>query len=48
MVQRMTANGYFGYFFFRIREESTTRHPKGNSLNLEEDLEEDLLNSEQI
>ena len=26
--------------FFRIREESTTKHPKENSLNLKEDLEE--------
>ena len=27
-------------FFFRIREESPTEHPKVNSLNLKEDLEE--------
>ena len=26
--------------FFRIREESTTKHPKENSLNLQENLEE--------
>ena len=26
--------------FFRIREGSTTKHPKENSLNLKEDLEE--------
>ena len=26
--------------FFRIREESTTNHPKENPLNLKEDLEE--------
>ena len=26
--------------FFRIREESTTKHPKENSSNLKEDLEE--------
>ena len=26
--------------FFRIREESTTKHPKKNPLNLKEDLEE--------
>ena len=25
---------------FRIREDSTTKHPKENSLNLKEDLEE--------
>ena len=30
--------------FFRIREEPTTKHPKVNSLNLKEDLEEELLN----
>ena len=27
-------------FFFRIREESTTKHPKENPLILKEDLEE--------
>ena len=26
--------------FFHTREEPTTKHPKGNSLNIEEDLEE--------
>ena len=26
--------------FFRIREESTTKYPKENPLNLKEDLEE--------
>ena len=26
--------------FFLIREESTTKHPKENSLNIKEDLEE--------
>ena len=26
--------------FFRIREESITKHPKENTLNLKEDLEE--------
>ena len=31
-------------FFFRIREEPTTKHPKENSLSLEVDLEEGLLN----
>ena len=28
------------FSFFRIREESTTKHSKGNLLNLKEDLEE--------
>ena len=32
------------FFYFRIREEPTTKHPKENSLNLEEDLKEGLLN----
>ena len=31
-------------FFLRIREEPSTKHPKETSLNLEEDLEEELLN----
>ena len=26
-------------FFFRIREESSTKHPRDNSLNLKEELE---------
>ena len=30
--------------FSRIREETTTKHPKENSLNIKEDLEEGLLN----
>ena len=30
--------------FFRITEELTTMHPKENSLNTAEDLEERLLN----
>ena len=30
--------------FLRVREEPTTKHPKENSLNLKEDLEEELLN----
>ena len=30
--------------FLRIREEPTTKHPKENSLNREEDFEEGLLN----
>ena len=30
--------------FFRIKKEPTTKHSKENSLNLEEDLEEGLLN----
>ena len=29
--------GYF-FFFFKIRKEPTTKHPKENSLNLGEDL----------
>ena len=33
--------------FFRIREGPSTKHPKANSLNLAEDLEEELLNCEQ-
>ena len=31
------------FFFFLEREESSNRHPKENSLNLEDDPEEDLL-----
>ena len=34
--------------FFFFREEPTNMHPKENSLNFEEDLEENLLNWEQI
>ena len=41
--QRMTMSGYFGQFFF-FREDSTSRHPKGNPLNPEENLEEHILN----
>ena len=42
--QRLITNGYFGNIaFLRIREESTAKHHKENSLNLEEDLEEELL-----
>ena len=37
-------NGYFGHFFFFFREGTTNRDPKGNPLNLEEDIEDDLLN----
>ena len=38
-------NGYFGHFFFIFfREGTTNRDPKGNPLNLEEDIEDDLLN----
>ena len=33
--------------FFRIREGPSTKHLKENSLNLAEDLEEELLNCEQ-
>ena len=40
--QRMTTSGHFSSF--RIRKEPTTKHPKENSLNLEEDLEERMLN----
>ena len=29
--------------FFRVREEPTSKHSKENSINLEEDLEEGLL-----
>ena len=32
------------FTFLRIREEPTTEQPQENSLNLEEDLEEELLN----
>ena len=48
--QRVTTNGllgYFFFFFFRIREEPITKHPKEKSLNLEEDLDKGLLNFEQ-
>ena len=43
VVQRVTANDYewpfrLIFLFFQIREEPTTKHPKENSLNLEEDL----------
>ena len=34
--QRVTISANFS--FFQIREEPTTKHPKENSLNLEEDL----------
>ena len=44
----MTTNGTTSdndsFPFFRIREEPTTEHPKENSLILEEDLQEGLLN----
>ena len=30
------------FLFFRIKEEPTTKHSKGNSLNLEQDLKEGL------
>ena len=39
----MTMSDYFGQFFF-FREDSTNRHPKGNTLNSEENLEEYILN----
>ena len=35
--QRVTIPANF-YFFFQIKEKSTTKHPKKNFLNLEEDL----------
>ena len=36
VVQRVTISANF--YFFQIREEPTTKHPKESSLNLEEDL----------
>ena len=39
--QRVTTNDNewpFRLIFFQIREESTTKHPKENSLNIEEDI----------
>ena len=36
MVQRVTISANFS--FFQIREEPTTKDPKENSLNIEEDL----------
>ena len=52
--QRMTTSHnewpfrlFFINFFFRIREEPITKHPKEKSLNLEEDLDKGLLNFEQ-
>ena len=36
VVQRMTASDHFS--FFQEREEPTTKHPKENSLIIEEDL----------
>ena len=43
VVQRVTTNDNewpfrLIFLFFQIREEPTTKHPKENSLNLEEDL----------
>ena len=35
--QRATISANFS-FYFQVREKSTTKHPKENSLNLEEDL----------
>ena len=35
--QRGTISAIF-FFFFQIREEATTKHPKENSLNIEEEL----------
>ena len=34
--QRVTISANFS--FYQIREEAITKHPKGNSLNIEEDL----------
>ena len=45
--QRMAFKAIFFFFFFRIREEPITKHPKEKSLNLEEDLDKGLLNFEQ-
>ena len=36
VVQRVTISANC-FFFFQIREEPTTKHPKKNSLDLEED-----------
>ena len=36
VVQRVTISANFS--FFQIRQEPTTKHPKENSLNIEEDL----------
>ena len=44
--QRMAFKAIF-FFFFRIREEPITKHPKEKSLNFEEDLDKGLLNFEQ-
>ena len=49
VVQRMTTNVnewpfQLIFLFFQIKEEPTTKYPKENFLNLEEDLEEGLLN----
>ena len=44
MVQQVTTSGKTsnkGWDFFRLREETTTKHPKEK---IEEDLEEDHLN----
>ena len=40
--QRVAISAKFS--FFRIKVEPTYEHPKENSLNIEEDLEEGLLN----
>ena len=48
MVQRVTTSNKqwqpvvisANFPFLRVREEPTTKHPKENSLNLKEDLEE--------
>ena len=40
VVQRVTTSDHFAYFFFffQIRKEPTTKHPKENSLNLDKDF----------
>ena len=52
MIHRLTSTDIEWLFrlffsFFRIRVKPTTEHLKENSLNLEENLEEELLNEEQ-
>ena len=41
--QRVAISANFSFFFW-IRAEPTSEHSKDNSLNIEEDLEEGLLN----
>ena len=52
MVQRVTTSDkewqpvviFYNFLFFSTRERPTTKQPKDNSLNPEEDLGEELLN----